>query len=57
MVITIEIEIGQGKELLQRVVIMEEIEALAQTGLDQGPELVQIEIEQGATHAGNMIIL
>ena len=51
MVITIEIEIGQGKELLQGVMVMEEIEALAMTGLDQGPELVQIEIEQGAMHA------
>ena len=44
MVITIEIEIGKGKELLQGVMIMEEIEALAMTGLDQGAELVQIEI-------------
>ena len=51
------IEIGQGKELLQGVTVMEEIEALAMTGLGQGPELVQIEIEQGAIHAENMIIL
>ena len=36
---------------------MEETEALAMTDLDQGPELVQIEIEQGAMHAENMIIL
>ena len=43
MVITIEIGIGQGNELLQGV--MEEIEALAMTGLDQVPELVQIGIE------------
>ena len=34
------------EELLQGVTVMEEIEALAMTGLDQGPELVQIEIEQ-----------
>ena len=57
MIITLEIEIGQGKELLQGVMVMEEIEALAMTGLDQGPELVQIEIEQGATCTENMIIL
>ena len=44
MVITIEIGIGQGKELLQGVMVMEEIEALAMIGLDQGPELVQIGI-------------
>ena len=48
MVVTIEIGIGQGKELLQGVTVMEEIEALAMIDLDQGPELVQIEIEQGA---------
>ena len=54
---TIEIEIGQGKELLQGVLVMEEIEALAMAGLDQGPELVQIEIEQGAMLSENMIIL
>ena len=57
MEITIEIEIGQGKELLKGVMVMEEIEALAMIGLDQGPELVQIEIEQGAMHVENMIIL
>ena len=45
MVITIEIGIGQGKELLQGVMVMEEIEALAMIGQDQGPELVQIGIE------------
>ena len=41
--ITIEIGIDQGKEPLQET--MEEIEALAMIGLDQGPELVQIGIE------------
>ena len=40
--ITIEIGIDQGKEPLQET--MEEIEALAMIGLDQGPELVQIGI-------------
>ena len=45
MVITIEIGIGQGKELLEGVMVMEELEAPAMTGLDQGPELVQIGIE------------
>ena len=44
MVITMEIGIGQGKELLQGVMVMEEIKALAMIGLDQGPELVQIGI-------------
>ena len=45
MVITIEIGIGQGKELLQGLMVMEDIEALAMIDLDQGPELVQIGIE------------
>ena len=45
MVITIEIGTGQGKEPLQGVMAMEEIEAVAMIGLDQGPELVQIGIE------------
>ena len=45
MVVTIEIGKGQGKELLQGVMVMEEIEALAMIDLDQGPELVQIGIE------------
>ena len=45
MVATIEIGIGQGKELLQGVKVMEEIETLAMIDLDQGPELVQIGIE------------
>ena len=45
MVITIEIEIGQGKELLQGVMVMGELEALAMIDLDQGPELVQIGTE------------
>ena len=44
MVITIEMGIGQGKGLLQGVMVMEEIEAPAMTGVDQGPELVQIGI-------------
>ena len=44
MVVTIEIGIGQGKELLQGVMVMEEIEGLAMIDLDQGPELVQIGI-------------
>ena len=44
MVITTEIGIGQGKELLQGVMVMEEIGALAMIGLDQGLELVQIGI-------------
>ena len=44
MVITIEIGIGQGKELLKGIMVMEEIEALAMISLDQGPELVQIGI-------------
>ena len=35
MVVTIEIGIGQGKELLKGVMVMEEIEALAMTDLDQ----------------------
>ena len=38
MVVTIEIGIGQGKELLQGVMVMEETEALAMKGPDQGPE-------------------
>ena len=42
MVITVQIGIGQGKELLQGIMVMEEIEALI--GLDQGPELAQIGI-------------
>ena len=45
IVATIEIGIGQGKELLQGVMVMAEIEALAMIDLDQGPELVQIGIE------------
>ena len=45
MVITTETGIGQGKEPLQGVMTMEEIEALAMIGLDQGPELVQTGIE------------
>ena len=45
MVVTIEIGIGQGRELLQGVMVMEEIEALSMIDLDQDPELVEIEIE------------
>ena len=45
IVVTIEIGIGQGKELLQRMMLIIEIEALAMIDLDQGPELVQIGIE------------
>ena len=45
MVITIEIGIGQGKELLKGVMVMEEIEAPAMTGLDQDPEPLQKGIE------------
>ena len=45
IVVTIEIGIGQGKELLQGIMVMAEIEALAMTDLDQGPELAQIGIE------------
>ena len=45
IVVTIEIGIGQGKELLQGIVVLAEIEALAMIDLDQGPELVQIGIE------------
>ena len=44
MVVTIEIGIGQAKELLQGVMVMEETEALAMIGPDQGPELAQIGI-------------
>ena len=43
--VTIEIGIGQGKELLQGIMVMAEIEALAMIDLDQGPELVQIGIK------------
>ena len=45
IVIIIEIGTGQGKEPLQRVMAMEETEALAMIGLDQGPELVQTGME------------
>ena len=45
IVVTIEIGIGQGKELLQGIMVMAEIEVLAMIDLDQGPELVQIGIE------------
>ena len=43
--VTIEIGIDQGKELLQGIMVMAEIEALAMIDLDQGPEIVQIGIE------------
>ena len=42
---TIEIGIGQGKELLQGTMGVAEKEALAMIDLDQGPEPVQIGIE------------
>ena len=42
MVVTIEIGICQGKELLQGIMVIIEI---AMIDLDQGPELVQTEIE------------
>ena len=45
MVTKIDIGVGQGKGPLQGVMAMEETEALATIGLDQGPELVQIGIE------------
>ena len=45
IVATIEIGIGQGKELLQGNIVMAEIGALAMIDLDQSPELVQIGIE------------
>ena len=38
----IEIGTGQGKELLQGIMVIAEIEALAMIDLDQGPEPVQI---------------
>ena len=44
IVVTIEIGIGQGKELLQGIMVIAEIEAQAIVDLDQGPELVQIGI-------------
>ena len=45
IVVTIDIGIGQGKELLQGIRVMAEKEALAMIDLDQDPELVQIGIE------------
>ena len=42
--VTIEIGVGQGKELLQGIMVIE-IEAQATIDLDQGLELVQIGIE------------
>ena len=45
IIVTTEIGIGQGKELLQGILVMAEIEALAMIHLDQGLELVQIGIE------------
>ena len=44
MVVTIEIGTGQGRELLQGIMVIAGIEALAMINLDQGPELVQIGI-------------
>ena len=57
MVVTIEIGIGQGIELLQGIMVMAEIEALAMIDLDQDPELVQTGIGYDAMYAENMIIL
>ena len=45
MVVTIEKGIGQGKELLQGIMVITEIEALPMIDLDQHPDLVQIGIE------------
>ena len=45
IVVTIEIGIGQGKELLQGIMVMAEIDVLAMIYLDQGPDLVPIGIE------------
>ena len=44
IVVTIEIGIGKGKELLQGIMVIAEIESLAMIDLDQGLELVQIGI-------------
>ena len=44
-VVTIEIGIGHGKELLQGIMVMEDIKALAIIHLDQGLELVQLGLE------------
>ena len=44
IVVTIEIGVGQGKELLQGIMVIIEIEAQATIDLGQGLELVQIEI-------------
>ena len=44
IVVTIETEVGQGKEVLQGIMVITEIEAQATIDLDQGLELVQIGI-------------
>ena len=44
IVVTIETGTGQGRELLQGIMVITEIEALAMIDLDQGPELVQLGI-------------
>ena len=44
IVVTIEIGVGQGKELLQATMVITEIEGQAMIDLDQGLELVQIGI-------------
>ena len=44
IVVTIEIGVGQRKELLQGVMVITEIETQAIIDLDQGLELVQIGI-------------
>ena len=45
IVVTIEIGIGQGKELLQGIMVIAEIKVQAIVDLDQGPGPVQIGIE------------
>ena len=44
IVVSIEISVGQGKELLQGIMVITEIEAQATTDLDHSLELVQIGI-------------
>ena len=42
IVVTIDIGVGQGKELLQGIMVITEIETQATIDLDQGLQLVQI---------------
>ena len=44
IIVTKEIGVGQGKELLQGIMVIAEIKAQAIIDLDQGLELVQIGI-------------